>query len=227
MGRRRGPEGVRGPLGRHLGQRLRRRARPRGERAHRGRDGAGRAPCPAPRRQPLHRAPGHLRGRVPPAAARAGRPRRRLDQRHGRGRRELHGRARPARRDRGLRGARGGLPAPAEPRPRDVRRSRQGRRHPRDRPGDRRRHRHLRRRARAQPAEEPRGPAQGQGRRPDRADPRHLRPARQVARGHGADRAGPAQLHEAAPARLGRPALPPGRWPGRCRGRRHRWPWSR
>ena len=29
-------------------------------------------------------------------------------------------------------------------------------------------------------AEEPRGPGQGQGRRPDRADPRHLRPAREV-----------------------------------------------
>ena len=33
---------------------------------------------------------------------------------------------------------------------------------------------------------------QGQGRRPDRADPRHLRPARQVPRGPGAGRAGPA-----------------------------------
>ena len=54
--------------------------------------------------------------------------------------------------------------------------------HARDRAGHRRRHRDLRRRARAQPAEEPRGPAQGQGRRPDRADPRHLRPAREVAR---------------------------------------------
>ena len=52
---------------------------------------------------------------------------------------------------------------------------------PRDRAGDRRRHRDLRRRARAQPAAQPRGPAQGQGRRPDRADPRHLRPAREVA----------------------------------------------
>ena len=36
-------------------------------------------------------------------------------------------------------------------------------------------------------------------------------------RGPGADRAGPAQLHEAAPARLGRQPLPPGRWPGRPR----------
>ena len=74
--------------------------------------------------------------------------------------------------------------------------------------------------------QEPRGPAQGQGRRPDRADPRHLRPARELRRGAGADRAGPAQLHEAAAARLGWQPLPPGRWPGRRRCR-HRWPWSR
>ena len=33
--------------------------------------------------------------------------------------------------------------------------------------------------------------------------------------GPGAGRAGPAQLHEAAPARLGRQPVPPGRWPGR------------
>ena len=74
--------------------------------------------------------------------------------------------------------------------------------------------------------QEPRGQAQGQGRRPDRADPRHLRPARPLRRGPGADRAGPAQLHEAAAARLGWQPVPPGRWPGRRR-RRHRWPWSR
>ena len=84
-------------------------------------------------------------------------------------------------------------------------------------PGDRRRHRHLRRRARAQPAAQPRGQAQGQGRRPDRADPRHLRPAREVQGGPGAGRAGPAAVHEAAPARLGRQPVPPGRWP--CRRR--------
>ena len=42
----------------------------------------------------------------------------------------------------------------------------------------------------------------------------------------GPDRAGPAQLHEAAPARLGWQPLPPGRWPGRRRCR-HRWPWPR
>ena len=32
------------------------------------------------------------------------------------------------------------------------------------------------------------------------------------------------QLHEAAPARLGRQPLPPGRWPGRRGRRRHRRP---
>ena len=75
-----------------------------------------------------HRARGHQRGRVPPAPPRAGGPGRRLDRGLGRGRRELDGRARPARRDRRLRGARGDLPAPAVARPRDVRRPRQGRR---------------------------------------------------------------------------------------------------
>ncbi len=93
--------------------------------------------------------------------------------------------------------------------------------------GDRRRHRHLRRRARPVPAAQPRGPGQGQGRRPYGAHPRHLRPARQVQGGPGPGRAGAAQLHEAAPARLGWQPLPPGRWPRRRRRRRHRWPWSR
>ena len=41
--------------------------------------------------------------------------------------------------------------------------------------------------------------------------------------GPGAGRAGPAQLHEAAAARLGRQPVPPGRRPGRRR-RRHRRP---
>ena len=40
------------------------------------------------------------------------------------------------------------------------------------------------------------------------------------------DRAGAAQLHEAAPARLGWQPLAPGRWPRRRRCR-YRWPWSR
>ena len=76
-----------------------------------------------------HRARGHHRGRVPPAPPGAGRPGRRLDRGHRRGRRELDGRARPARRDGRLRGARGDLPAPADARPGDVRRPRQGRGH--------------------------------------------------------------------------------------------------
>ena len=80
----------------------------------------------------------------------------------------------------------------------------QGRRPQGDGAGLRRRHRRLRRRAQAQPAEEPRGPPQGEGRRPHRPDPRHLRPAREVGGGPGPGRAGPAQLHEAAAARLGR-----------------------
>ncbi len=136
-------------------------------------------------------------------------------QRHRR--RELDGRARAARRDRRLRGARGDLPAPPEARPGHLHRPRQGRRDPRDRAGDRRRHRHLRRGARAQPAAQPRGQDQGQGRRPHRPDPRHLRPAREEQGGTGAGRAGPAAVHEAAPPRLGRQPVPPGRWPRRRR----------
>ena len=58
----------------------------------------------------------------------------------------------------------------------------------------RRRHRDRRRRALARPAAPARGEAQGQGRRPDRADPRHLRPARPVAGGQGPGRARPAAL---------------------------------
>ena len=127
----------------------------------------------------------------------------------------------PARLD----GARRDLPAAQQAGPGDVHRSRQGRRPARDGAGHRCRHRHLRRRARAQPAEEPQGPAQGprEGGRPDRADPEHLRPAREVRRGPGAGRARAAELHEAAAPRLGRPALPPGRRTGRRRRRRHRW----
>ena len=75
--------------------------------------------------------------------------------------------------------------------------------------------------------QEPRGQGQGQGRRPHRADPRHLRPAREEQGGPGAGRAGPAQLHEAAAPRLGWQPVPPGRWPRRRPGWRHRWPWSR
>ena len=137
---------------------------------------------------------------------------------------ELAGRAGPARRDGGLGGARRALPAAAEPRPGHVHRPRQGGRAARDRGGHRRRHGDLRRRALARPAAQPGGPRQGQGRRPDRADPGHLRPARQVAGGQGAGRAGPAELPDAAAARLGWQPVPPGRRPGRLAGRRHRWP---
>ena len=56
------------------------------------------------------------------------------------------------------------------------------------------RHRHLRRRADPQPAAQPGGAAAGQGRRPDRADPGHLRPARPVQGGQGAGRARAAEL---------------------------------
>jgi GTP-binding protein HflX len=75
----------------------------------------------------------------------------------------------------------------------------------------------------AQPAAQPGGPDQGQGRRPHRADPRHLRPAREEQGGAGTGRAGPAQLHEAAPPWLGWQPLPPGRR-ARGRWRRHRRP---
>ena len=128
-----------------------RRPRPRGETST-GALRPRRAARPAPGRRAVDRARGHHRGRVPPAAARAGRPRRRVDRRVGRGRRELHGRAGPAGGDGRLHGARRVLPAPAEPRPGDVHRPRQGRGPARDRAGHRRRHRDPRRRARAQPA---------------------------------------------------------------------------
>ena len=68
---------------------------------------------------------------------------------------------------------------------------------------DRRRHRDLRRRAVAVPASRARGRRQGQGHRPHRADPGHLRPARPQPGGQGAGRAGPARVPAAAPAWLG------------------------
>ena len=93
----------------------------------------------------------------------------------------------------------------------------QGRRARRARRGHRRRHRHRRRRPRPVAAPCAGGRRQGQGDRPDRADPRHLRPARQVQGGQGAGRARPARVPAAAPARLGRVDVPAGRWPGRRR----------
>ena len=67
---------------------------------------------------------------------------------------------------------------------------------------------------------------QGQGRRPNRADPRHLRPARPVERGQGSGRTGPASVPAATPARLGRVVVASGRRPGR-RWARYRWPRAR
>ena len=68
---------------------------------------------------------------------------------------------------------------------------------------DRRRHGDLRRRARARPAAPARRGRQGQGRRPHRADPRHLRPARAQQGGQGAGRAGADDLPAAASSWLG------------------------
>ena len=66
---------------------------------------------PAPRRRAVDRARGRHRGRVPPAAPRAGRARGRLDDRHAHRGRELAHRARPAGRDRRFAGARRADPA--------------------------------------------------------------------------------------------------------------------
>ena len=131
----------------------------------------------------------------------------------------------PAGRDRGLGGT--GRPDPA-PRPAglvDLRGRGQGRRARRPRRGDRRRHGDLRRRADPRPAAQAGGHRQGQGRRPDRADPGHLRPARPQQGGQGPGRAGPAAVPAAPAARLGRVAVPAGRRPG-GRRRRHRHPRS-
>ncbi len=182
-------------------------------RAARARGAGGAAPC----LRALHRARGRHRGRVPPAAPRAGRPGGCLDRGHRRGRRELHARARRPRRDRRLRGARRRRPATCQARPGDLPRQGQGRRAARHRHRRGGRHRHLRHRAGSQPATRPRGRRQGQGHRPHRADPRHLRAARQEPGGQGPGRAGPAPVPPPAPARLGRVDVASGRWPGRRR----------
>ena len=132
----------------------------------------------APRRRPVDRTRRRLRGRVPPAAARTGRAGRRLDRGQRRRRRRQPGRAGRARRDRGLRGARRPDPAPRQARPVDLHRLRQGAGTARRRRRHRRRHRDLRRRADPRPAQRAGEGRQGQGHRPHRADPRHLRPAR-------------------------------------------------
>ena len=124
----------------------------------------------------------------------------------------------PARRDRRLAGPRRAAPAPRQARPGHVPRLGQGRRAARRSSRPRRRHRGRRRRARTVAAPRAGGHRPRQGRRPDRADPRHLRPARQVPGGQGAGRARAAGVPAAAPARLGRLDVPAGRWPGRRRG---------
>ena len=197
------------------------RRRPQLDRARRLR--ARGAQLAAPRRRALHRAHRRHRGRVPAAAPRARRARRRVDRGQRRAGAGVADRAGPPRRDRRLRGARRPRPAAQPARPGHLHRLRQGRRAARRRARRRRRHRDLRRRALARPAAPARGEAQGQGHRPDRADPRHLRPARPLPRRQGAGRAGPAVLPAAAPARVGRGAVPAGRW-SRRRRRRHRWP---
>ena len=166
-----------------------------------GARGAARA---APGRRPVHRARRRHRGRVPPAAAGAGRPGRRLDRGH----------ASPTPRTR--------WPSwPRWPRP-PARRCSTGLIQRRSRPDPatyigRGKVDELRDVVLATgadtvicdgelspvPAAQPGGADQGQGRRPDRADPGHLRPAREEQGGQGAGRAGPAAVPAAAPARLG------------------------
>ena len=140
--------------------------------------------------------------------------------------RELPRRAGPAGRDRGLPGTRRADPASRQAGPRDLHRLRQGEGAARHRPRRGRGHRDLRRRAHAGPAAPAGVDRQGEGRRPDRADPRHLRPARPVQGGQGAGRARPDAVPAAAPARLGRVAVAAGRW-ARRRRYRHRGPRTR
>ena len=104
----------------------------------------------------------------------------------------------------------------SDARPRDLHRQGQGRGAAAARRSARRRRRDLRRRAHARAAAQPREDLQGRRRRPRRADPRHLRPARDEPGGHGAGRARAAPLPLAAPARPG-PAAEPAGW-------RHRHP---
>ena len=158
------------------------------------------------RREPSRRAP---------RRARAGRQRRRLtatevdlevvrqrallvgtgfgtrDARRGRGEPR---RARAPHRHRGRRAGRRRAPAARPPRSRHLRRLGQGRGAARARRGARRRRRDLRRRAHARAAAQPREDVRARRRRPGRADPRHLRPARHQPGGHDAGRARAAAL---------------------------------
>ena len=136
---------------------------------------------------------------------------------------ELAARAVPAGRDGRLGDPGRPDPAPRPARRGDVHRRGQGRGARGPGRGDRRGHRDLRRRADAQPAAPAGRRGEGEGHRPDRADPGHLRPARPEQGRQGPGRAGPARVPAAQAARLGRVAVPAGRRPGRRR-RRHRHP---
>ena len=182
--------------------------------------------CAAPGRRAVHRTPGRHRGRVPRAPPGAGHPGRGVDRGHAGRRGELAARAVPAGRD--GRVGHPGRPGPAARPPgrRHLHRRGQGRRG--GRPGRlaRRGHGDLRRRADAQPAAPAGRRGQGEGHRPDRADPGHLRPARPEQGGQGPGRAGPAGVPAAPAAWLGRVAVPAGGRPGGRRWRdRHPGPW--
>ncbi len=187
-------------------------------RPHRG-HGPGGAARAAAGGGALHRAAGRQRGRVPRAAAGAGRADRGVDRGRPGQRREFAARAEQARRDGGVGGARGPHPAAQSRGRRHLRGLRQGARARRDRGVDRRRHGDLRRRAHPEPAAAAGRRGAGQGHRPDRADPGHLRPARAQPRGQGPGGAGPAAVPAAQAPRLGRVAVPAGGRPG---GRRRR-----
>ena len=125
-----------------------------------------------------------------------------LRHRHGRGGGGVARRARVARRHRGRRAGRTpSCSAGARPTPRPT----SARARPRScgavGAGARRRRRDLRRRAHARAATQPREAVRGRRRRSRRADPRHLRPARDEPGGRGAGRARAAALPVAAPAR--------------------------
>ena len=165
-----------------------RRRRRRGRRTwHHERDGEQLdlrgPPGAAPGRRAVHRARGRHRGRVPPAAPRARRAGRALDRRAPPTTPRTPCASSPPSPRRPAPTCSTASSSAARARPGHVPRLRQGRgaARPRRR-ADGRRHRDLRRRAVAVPAPRPGGRRQGQGHRPHRADPRHLRPAREVAR---------------------------------------------
>ena len=123
-----------------------------------------------------HRARRRHRGRVPRTAAGAGRTDRSLDRGHAGQRGELIAGALTARGDGWFCGARPGSSSGGAARPGNLRRLRARPRTGRHRRRERRGHGDLRRRADPRPAAQPRGHREGQGRRPDRAHPGHLRP---------------------------------------------------